>query len=345
MGKRGGNIPSDERLTRGLTFVNQNNNIADPRFVGASDYRLQSGSPAIDAALNPYTQPDDYNFIPRPQGVASDIGAFEHPIAESGYEADVAQRPNGDGSILSDDVVQIRRFLNGTNTADQTTNEFQRADSAPFATRGDGRIFSDDVVQARRYQNGTNPKQTAAGPMTLSAGKTIVDQLFGGLSKTVFENAVINEVQREVRIENATGSAGQTVTVNIRVDSAGDESEYGFILNYDSGILSNPVIGAGSAGASVRSCNASVAGQINCSVGGFADNNPNSADSGIGEIGAKTNQVLMTVTFTVAANAAGDTPLTLSNVNASSDAPQLFTPTAVNGTVTRFSVRQRYRMR
>ncbi|MBA2737137.1 MAG: carboxypeptidase regulatory-like domain-containing protein, partial [Pyrinomonadaceae bacterium] len=39
--------------------------------------------------------------------------------------------------------------------------------------------------------------------------------------------------------------------------------------------------------------------------------------------------------FTVAANApVGATPLTLSNVNASSDAPQLFTPTATNGTVT-----------
>jgi len=50
---------------------------ADPRFVATSNYRLQSGSPAIDAALSPYTQPDDYDFIPRPQGAASDIGAFE----------------------------------------------------------------------------------------------------------------------------------------------------------------------------------------------------------------------------------------------------------------------------
>ncbi len=50
---------------------------ADPRFVGTFNYRLQSGSPAIDAALSPYTQPDDYDFIPRLQGVASDIGAFE----------------------------------------------------------------------------------------------------------------------------------------------------------------------------------------------------------------------------------------------------------------------------
>ncbi len=76
-GNAAGDIPTDERLTRGLTFVNQNNIQADPRFVGTSNYHLQSGSPAIDAALNPYMQPDDFDFVPRPQGAASDIGAFE----------------------------------------------------------------------------------------------------------------------------------------------------------------------------------------------------------------------------------------------------------------------------
>jgi parallel beta-helix repeat protein len=58
-----------------LTLVD--NIQADPRFVGAFNYRLLSGSPAIDTALNTYTQRDDYGFTPRPQGVASDIGAFE----------------------------------------------------------------------------------------------------------------------------------------------------------------------------------------------------------------------------------------------------------------------------
>jgi parallel beta-helix repeat protein len=76
-GNEVGDIPTDERLTRGLTFIDQNNTIADPRFIGDSNYRLQIGSPAIDAALSPYTQPDDYDFISRPRGVASDIGAFE----------------------------------------------------------------------------------------------------------------------------------------------------------------------------------------------------------------------------------------------------------------------------
>ena len=253
------------------------------------------------------------------------------------YEADVSSRPTGDGSILSNDVVQIRRFLNGTHTPDQTTDEFQRADSSPIATRGDGKILSDDVVQARRYQNGTNTKRAAGGPMTQSLARTdeADDNFTAKLSNTDYENA-LNGLAREVGIQSTSASAGQMVTVNVRVDSAGNESEYGFIINYDASVLSNPVIGTGNAGASVRSCNTETAGQINCSVGGFPNDNSMSSDSGIGEIGAGNDQILITVTFTVAANApAGATPpLTLSNVNTSSDAPQMFMPTATNGTVT-----------
>jgi len=266
--------------------------------------------------------------------IAGQIFTINQAAATLSYEADVASRPNGNGSILSDDVVQIRKFLNGTDTVNQTTDEFQRADSAPFATRGDGKILSDDVVQARRYQNGTNPKQPVGGPVAQTAGgQTAVDTI-AGLSKTVYENAV-NGTPREVRVESITASAGQMVTVNIGFDAQGDEAEYGFILSYDQTKLSNPVIGAGNTGASVRSCNTATAGQINCSVGGFPNNNPSSTDTGIGEIAARTNQLLITVQFTVAANApVGATPLTLSNVNASSDAPQLFTPTATGGKVT-----------
>nr|MBA2735792.1 hypothetical protein [Pyrinomonadaceae bacterium] len=242
------------------------------------------------------------------------------------YEGDITSRPNGDGSILSNDVVQMRKFLNGTDTINLTTDEFRRADSAPFASRGDGKILSDDVVQARRYQNGTNPKQTVGGPMTQSFARTDdeFDNQGAKLSKTTSENAVLGN-PREVRVESASGSAGQMVTVNIRVNAVGNESEYGFIITYDTSVLSNPVIGAGNAGASVRSCNSTTTpGQINCSVGGFP-NDPN--QNGIGEIAAGNNQILITVTFTVAPNApVGVTSLTLSNVNASSDAPELFRP-------------------
>ena len=254
------------------------------------------------------------------------------PVVQ-GIEGDVASRPNGDGSVLSSDVVQVRRFLNGSHTPDPSTNEFQRADSFPFETKGDGVINSADVVQTRRYQNGTSPQQTAGGPLQAGGGAEAVTD--DEVDKTKAESKSPEGNPREVRVESTSDSAGQMVTVNIRVNAVGNEAEYGFIINYDATVLSNPVIGAGTAGASVRSCNTATAGAINCSVGGFPNNNPTSSDSGIGEIGAGTNQLLITVTFTVAANApVGATPVTLSNVNASSDAPQLFTPTATNGTVT-----------
>jgi len=256
----------------------------------------------------------------------------------AGFEADTAPRMTGDGDILSSDVVQIRRFLNGTDTPSTIPNEFQRADSSPIGTRGDGALDTTDVVQTRRYQNGSDAKQPAGGPTQPGGGMAT---LSAEVNKTIAESKSPEGNLREVRVENVSGSAGQTVTVNIRVN-AGGEAEYGFILNYDSSVLSNPVIGAGNAGASVRSCNITTAGQINCSVGGFPNNQIGSSDAGIGEIGAGNNQILITVTFRIAAKAQpGTTSLTLSNVNASSDAPQLFTPTATNGTVTIRHRRQR----
>jgi hypothetical protein len=54
----------------------------DPLLVdpAAFDYRLQDGSPAIDAGFDqPSLVPDDYDGVTRPQGAGWDIGAFEHP--------------------------------------------------------------------------------------------------------------------------------------------------------------------------------------------------------------------------------------------------------------------------
>ncbi|MGI8641390.1 MAG: reprolysin-like metallopeptidase, partial [Pyrinomonadaceae bacterium] len=72
-----------------------------------------------------------------------------------GFEADVSPRPDGNGSITSTDVSIIQGFQLGQGLPYQS-NEFQRADCAPFDTRGDGRVSSIDVSQAQAYQLGFN---------------------------------------------------------------------------------------------------------------------------------------------------------------------------------------------
>jgi len=233
-GNEAGDIPTDERLRRGLTYVNQNNNIADPRFVAASNYRLQSGSPAIDAALSPYTQPDDYDFIPRPQGAASDIGAFEQQAAVPSYEADVTPRSNGNGVVDATDSQQIERFSVGLDKP-YVSNEEQRADCAPrfdsggTFVGGDGRVDALDVQQAELYSvNGV--RQPAGGPVPTSAPEGIGTKQ-SSLSRAAAEAAA---AARTLTIESTSGSIGDTVVVNISAEALGDEFGYSFSIDYDS---------------------------------------------------------------------------------------------------------------
>ncbi len=250
------------------------------------------------------------------------------PGGAAGIEADVAPRPNGDGQILSNDVVQMRRFLNGTDTFDTTVNEYQRADSAPFSSKGDGMILSNDVVQTERYLNGSDPLQTAGGPTTGTFANPAGAVVSGGKASKDATPSVL-------RVESTKANAGQRVTVNIRIDTVGRESEYGFILDYDQANLSHPVIGAGNAGAKARACNVRVAGRINCSVGSFANNMPGSSSAGIAEAFPGRDNTLITVTFDVAAKASsGVTQLTLSGVNVSDDAAELLMINSTNGSVT-----------
>ena len=71
-----GNIVYPQDPDLGGTNIEQ-----DPKFVNlqGKDYRLQPGSPAVDAAV-PSSGPGlDHDFAgaPRPQGARKDIGAFE----------------------------------------------------------------------------------------------------------------------------------------------------------------------------------------------------------------------------------------------------------------------------
>lgn len=234
----------------------------------------------------------------------SDAGANPLPTAyvggyvifAQGIEADVAPRPNGNGSVSATDVSQIRRFAVGLDTFDTLNNEYQRADCAPFATLGNGSVAATDVTQARRYQLGSDPSQPAGGPNSSSS--------FAPLMKTPYELATQNmaAIARVVRVISVNTSPGGTVTVTLQADANGDENNYGFSLNYNTAILSDPVvtIGAGATGGNVLSNTTTMPGKIGFSV----DFGGATMPSGLG-------RQLVTVRFNVAANApSGQTPLT-----------------------------------
>ena len=97
----------------------------------------------------------------RSSGGAVDIGAFEEQIVA--YEADVAPRPFGNGTLSLADWVQGGRFAVGLDVT-SSTSEFQRADCAPRDTLGNGVLSLADWVQAGRYGAGLDPILLAGGP-------------------------------------------------------------------------------------------------------------------------------------------------------------------------------------
>ena len=62
--------------TGGLT-VSGNWNNTDPRFISSSNFRLQSGSPAVDVGLRLSEVARDADGVARPQGGGHDVGAYE----------------------------------------------------------------------------------------------------------------------------------------------------------------------------------------------------------------------------------------------------------------------------
>lgn len=287
--------------------------------------------------------------------VTSGFWNFTPPaIVPQGFEGDLASRPNGDGVLLSNDVVQMRRFFNGLDQPFQS-NEFQRADAAPFSTRGDGFVLANDVVQVRRYVNGLDGGlQSAGGPSALAPIAPPEDGSSGqalAVSKEPGKESPLGST-RVLRVESTSGTAGQNVTVNIRVDAVGDEAEYGLRILYDSTRLTFVSTGAGNTGAGVRSCNGATVGRVNCSIGAFPLPPPTGpggcnvgTDPDTGEICPGNNYIITTITFAIAAGApSGTTPLNFDptpapgpstvGANASNDAATLLAVSATNGTVT-----------
>ena len=97
----------DTRLTlvawRGVTGQDMQSIVATPAMLfvdfAANDYHLSSTSPARDAGATLPSVTDDREGAPRPQGPASDIGAFEFPAAPTAVSLTVTR--TGGGSIAS----------------------------------------------------------------------------------------------------------------------------------------------------------------------------------------------------------------------------------------------------
>ncbi|MBX3279172.1 MAG: VWA domain-containing protein [Acidobacteria bacterium] len=144
----------------------------------------------------------------------------------TGFEGDVAPRPNGNGALTTTDWVQVGRFTAGVDTA-TAGSEFQRADVAPRGALGDGRLTTIDYVQAGRYAAGLDPLTSAGGPtaptpFTLSSPPLVVRS---GASRS--------DQARTLRVVNSAIARGQQGTVTIELDAVGDENALGFSLSFD----------------------------------------------------------------------------------------------------------------
>jgi len=234
----------------------------------------------------------------------SDAGANPLPtqfangfvVFAQGLEADVDSRPNGDNDVDVGDFILIGQFAAALATPDfASSNEFQRADNEPTATKGNGTVDLGDFIQAGRYAAVLDPLQSVGGP-----AYPIAPPPFAGKSKAKVDGL---SVPREVRVVNATAQAGTQVVVSLAIDAEAGDKGVSFTMDYDSTKLSNPqvLLGTGANGAFLipnTTINGKVIVQLAYIAGGFP--------SGLGE--------LVTVRFDVAPTATpGITPLTFND--------------------------------
>ncbi len=141
-------------------------------------------------------------------------------IAVDGLEGDVAPRPGGNGSATIIDWVQVGRFVAALDGITNTL-EFQKADSAPRATRGNGVISVSDWVQAGRYAAGLDPIRPAGGPIEPSIPLAAAG---GGIQAAS---------GRVLMIPETNALPGTTLVLSVWLESTGNENALAFTLSFD----------------------------------------------------------------------------------------------------------------
>ncbi|MEQ1641880.1 MAG: choice-of-anchor Q domain-containing protein [Pyrinomonadaceae bacterium] len=218
------------------------------------------------------------------------------PTPGGGLEGDISPRPNGDGMVLSNDVIQVRRFATGLDVLNPAFNEQQRADCAPRGTLGDGSINSGDVVQARRYATGLDPVTNGGGPASpLFAADSLLN-LIEGITEVFLD--------REVRVGSREAIAGKDVSVPIEVMPFGDETAMSLTLEYDATMLADPrvILGEFAPVGSVLTVNTIEPGRIAVLI-----------DSTESMTASAVPVSVVTITFEVAANSPRELPISLTS--------------------------------
>lgn len=180
-------------------------------------------------------------------------------FTERGFEGDLATRFTGDNVYRANDVEIMRAFISGSEQPNAVTNEFERADVAPYGTKGDGRLLADDFQLVKNYVANLVAPQTAGGPdaaipvapfegrrvgtgngsdWVLSASKPDDEETARTLR--IIENPN-NEYSSPLGLEEAPRE-GRKVSITVEMDSLGDETVALFTLGFDPSILNNPVV-------------------------------------------------------------------------------------------------------
>lgn len=136
--------------------------------------------------------------------------------------------------MLVNDVTQMRRFVVALDTPNPSTNEFQRADIAPYASRGDGLIGATDAVQARRYATALDPSQEAGGP----TGPVQVQGMLAAFLESIYSYFY----SHEIRLADATISQEGNVVVPIEMISYDDFAAASFTFEFDPAVFGEPSV-------------------------------------------------------------------------------------------------------
>jgi 6-phosphogluconolactonase (cycloisomerase 2 family) len=233
-----------------LLFAANGGTFFDPNG-GTRNLTTFSVNPTTGALTSLGTQP--INTLGNSGGLA---GMTYLSTLSTGFEADVAPRPVGNGELTVADWVQAGRYAAGLDVeALGMDNAFQRADCAPRSKPddpsvlmlGNGLLSVADWVQAGRYAAGLDPVTPAGGP-TAPASNALTAALIRARAETTASGP------RTVRVINTNFERGQRGTVTIELDAQGDENALGFSFNFDPTQLQfvSAVVGSGASGATLN---------------------------------------------------------------------------------------------